>query len=100
MFNSCICVDPDELCTLLSRKRLKARKEYKCTECRHVIQLGDVYEEDATLFDGNFATYRTCLTCVRIRDTLFTVCGWYYGGMWEEIHEAYCGPEDGECICP
>lgn len=103
MFDSCICVDIDDECTLLRRTTRTARKEHKCVECRCVITLGQRYEEDVTLFEGEFAVYKTCVICVRIRDSLFE-CGWYYGHVWEAIHEAFCvdwnEDEDDFCICP
>ena len=100
MFDSCICVDPDEVGQLLRRTQQLARKVHRCVECGHDIQPGQVYGKDVTLSDGAFEVYKTCLLCLRIRDSLFN-CGWYYGMMWENIHEAYCGYGDDEfCICP
>lgn len=99
MFESCICAIYDEITVLLSRKQPKARKKYKCIECRCLIQPGDTYERDVTLLDNDFDTYRTCLVCVRIRNKLFK-CDWCYGRLWEDIHNVYCGDEEDECICP
>ena len=101
MFQSCICVDIDEVCRLLARSKPRARKVHRCGECRHDIQPGDVYGRDVTVFEGDIATHRTCLTCLRIRNSLFD-CGWTYGKIWEDIHEAHCDPEgeDAFCICP
>lgn len=97
MFESCICIDISESCELLSRNRRKARKEHRCVECKCVIQPGDTYEVDVTLFEGDFTAYKTCLTCVRVRESLFE-CGWYYGRIWNDVHKAHCG--EGICICP
>ena len=102
MFDSCLCVDPDEVVTLLSRNRRTARKPHKCGECGCTIQPGETYEADSTVFDRKFTVYKTCLPCLRIRQSLFR-CGWYYGGLWEDIHEAFCGEDDDgnmECVCP
>ncbi len=97
MFESCICVDIDEVCKLLNCTQPRARKVHRCGECGHDIQPGDTYRREVTLFDGDIDTHKTCLTCLRIRDSLFD-CGWYYGEMWRDIHEAYC--DDEFCICP
>ena len=97
MFESCICVEIDEPVQLLSRRHPKARKVHRCDECGCTIHPGDTYERDAVVFDGFFEVKKICATCLRIRDSLFR-CGWYYGQMWEDIHEMCC--DDGECICP
>ena len=101
MFESCICLNPDELCQVLSSAQPRARMVHQCGECRHDIQPGDVYERDVTIFDGEIETHKTCLTFVRIRDSLFD-CVWYYGRIWEDIHESHCGfgEDDDFCICP
>ena len=97
MFDSCICIEPDEVVSLLSRRRRVARKEHTCIECRHPIQPGDVYEVDTTADEGEITTYKTCLPCLRVRESMFE-CGWYYGGIWDDIHEIYC--DDEFCLCP
>ena len=97
MFDSCICVEPDEVSTILSSGVRKARREHRCCECGCRIQPGESYQVENTVFEGNLSVHKTCSICFRIRRSLFD-CGWYWGQMWSEIHEAYC--EEGECICP
>ena len=100
MFDACICDRPDEMEQLLSRSQRVARKPHECGECGHTIDPGDTYEVDATVFDGEFCTHKTCLPCVRVRDSMFA-CGWVYGEVWRDIHEQYCrGAPQDECICP
>lgn len=99
MFNSCICVTPDEVDTLLSRRRHKARQPHKCGECGCVIERGETYEADVTIWEDVFTVHKTCRLCLRIRESLFD-CGWYYGQIWADIHQALCGDEEGECVCP
>jgi hypothetical protein len=77
-----------------------ARKPHRCTECRERILPGEEYEFAKGLCDGHWWKAKTCMTCRRIRDSLFR-CGWNYGEVWEIIHDEICGePEDGECVCP
>ncbi len=97
MFDSCICINPDDTATLLGRRQRKARKRHKCGECNHTIHPGQMYEADAIVFEGEFTIHKTCILCVRVRNSLFE-CGWYYGGVWEDVHEACC--DGDECICP
>jgi hypothetical protein len=97
VFDSCICVDPDEVSQLLRRTKRTARKEHQCCECRCAIKPGERYELDVTVFEGFVEPHKTCRSCLRIRNSLFE-CGWYYGEIWERIHEAYCG--GGVCVCP
>ena len=97
MFDACICVEPDEPVTLLDRRQPIARKEHRCFECGAAIRPGERYQLDVAVFEGDFRQYTICLTCLRIRNSLF-VCGWYYGRMWADIHEGYCDEEF--CICP
>lgn len=97
MFDACICVDPDEMVTLLSRTQPRARKKHHCFECGHPIEAGQRYQQDATVYDGEFTVYKICIPCRDVRDSMFS-CGFYYGGLWPDVHEAYCDSEI--CICP
>ena len=98
MFDQCFCLDVDDPVTLLSRKRKTARKTHKCGECGWDIKPGQEYEVDATVFEGNFEAHKICIPCLRVRRSLFK-CGWYYGGLWEYIHDAICDYDEG-CVCP
>ena len=104
MFDSCFTCKPDDCVELLSRRQSIAREPHKCGECGCTIEPGQRYEADSTVFEGEEVVYKTCNTCRNIRDGLFTG-GWYYGGIWETIHEQYCGyssSDDDEdfCLCP
>ena len=67
-------------------KIVKARKEHRCCECDEPIKPGQKYEYTAGLWDGYFCVYKTCMTCVRIRED-FCPCGWAYGMLQETIME-------------
>jgi len=99
--DSCICMDSGDFCELLGRSRPTARKPHRCGECRCTIEPGQEYERDVTVFEDEITTHKTCIACVHVRDSLFR-CGWCYGGVWEAVHETFCGYDDDEmeCICP
>lgn len=66
----------------------KARKEYKCCECRRVIPKGTVYERSSGKFDGALYSDKTCLDCVDVR-TVFS-CGEVPpapGCLWQEMRD-------------
>lgn len=51
-----------------------ARKDHKCCECNSIIQPGKKYEKIKGLWDGEFLTFKTCLSCFQIRDDYFSNC--------------------------
>lgn len=66
----------------------KARKPYKCCECRETIPKGQLYERTVGKWDGDFSVYKTCLACADVRMTL--CCdGWTYGQLWEDAQESF-----------
>ncbi len=97
MFDSCICIDPDKVCKLLSRYRRVARKTHECGECLCLIQPSDTYEVDTTIYEGGLNTYKICLPCLHVRESMLP-CGWYYGRIWDDIHEVFC--DEDFCLCP
>jgi hypothetical protein len=76
-----------------SQKIHKARKEYICCECGDKIFSGQTYERVFGKWNGEAVEYKTCKDCLSIRDNLF--CGYYHGGIWEEINEVL---EYNECL--
>lgn len=65
-----------------------ARKEYRCSECDDPISRGVKHEHVTGLWDGQFSTYRTCLSCVEIRDH-FACNGWLFGCLWEDLEQNF-----------
>lgn len=66
----------------------RARKEYRCAECREVIAIGSKHEKVAGSWDGSFCTYRTCLSCAEIRNH-FACNGYIIGQVWSDIEENF-----------
>ncbi len=72
---------------MLHQKTVKARKDYKCYECRQPIVVGQSYEDFYGKFADAACQYRTCLLCVEIR-TFFSCDGtWIWGSVWEDLQE-------------
>jgi len=84
----CATVDVgvDEYCTILARYTPTARMQHRCGECKSWILPGEKYERVSTLYDGQFAEYKTCLGCVSIRDEFFKD-GYFYCGIIEAFGE-------------
>lgn len=45
----------------------RARKEYRCDECKEPIRIGERYERLFMVLDGDPITFRTCSECVDLR---------------------------------
>jgi len=80
---SCDIGDYEEMkpCKVVVRK---ARKQYKCIECGCNIEKGDKYEYVRGLCCGSWDTFRTCKTCVTIRDEYTPSC-WIYGCLADAL---------------
>lgn len=66
-----------------------ARKHHACCECRRPIQPGSRYREDHGLWDGSWATYRTCGRCERVCQALKREAGCClaYGDMRDALRQ-------------
>ena len=87
----CIFGDVDDPIEVLSEGIVKARKEHHCIECDEVIAKGVQHESTTGKSDGLVSTYRTCLSCVEIRNHFAKLCrgGWIYGEVWTSIEESF-----------
>lgn len=90
-------VDRYECSELLSEKTRVARKQHTCQECRRIIEAGEKYLYEVTLFDGEVAPNKTCSHCQIARSWLADECGgWVYtevaGDIREHAEDGY-GPE-------
>ena len=66
----------------------RAAKEHRCCECREAIPVGAKHEHVSGKWDGHFSTYRTCLSCVEIRDH-FACNGWLFEQVWDDIEHNF-----------
>ena len=62
-----------------------ARKPHICEECGRTIQVGEKYEACRGLYEKEWATDKTCVDCLSLRNTFF--CSWIFGTIWEEFRE-------------
>jgi hypothetical protein len=96
-----ICVlsyDGDEPVGFTAVRVGKAHKPYHCCECHQKIDAGDDYERYVGQWDGSFATCRTCLLCVEIRDHFSCGNGWIFGRMWNTLREDLFDRLRFECL--
>lgn len=93
---SCSCsisTEIDCLPDLYEEKKVVARKDHVCCECRKTIKRGQPYERIKGLWEGKFETYKTCIDCLSVRKAFFEsyIFGELYDSLYEEIADA-----DGE----
>lgn len=79
----------DGALVVLSDGVVRARKEHKCGECREPIQTGTKHERTVGKWEDEIATYRTCLSCVEIRNHFACGSGWFYGEVWSQLEENF-----------
>lgn len=65
----------------------KARKLHICCECRGSIVPGEAYEYFSGVWDGNPDSFKTCLACSELRDTL--VEEHIFGELFKAIGESF-----------
>lgn len=76
--------------TFYEVKRVKARKDHRCTECGETIPKDVMYERVNGMWDKNRVdTYKTCLSCVEIRDHFACGNGFIFGQVWEDIESNF-----------
>jgi hypothetical protein len=81
--------DGDGQIECYSRTHPVARKNYQCAECYEPIPKGSKHEADSGLWDGEFSTTRTCLSCAEIRDHFACGNGYLIGRLWEDLEENF-----------
>jgi len=46
-----------------NEKIIKARKKHKCYHCRNIIEIGEEYIKIASVYQGDFSTYKSHKLC-------------------------------------
>jgi hypothetical protein len=85
----CSCdFDPPEFYNCETRR---ARKRYRCEECRYEIQPGEVHEYVSGKWEGYLNSFRTCQRCVDLRvwvqRNVPCLC-WQHGRADESLKDA------------
>lgn len=80
--------DDSDQATFSSTVHPVARRSHRCEECDEVIPVGSKYERTSGRWDFGMRTFKTCLSCVEIRDH-FACDGWLYGQVWSDIEENF-----------
>lgn len=87
-YDACSCdFDGPSVCHV---KTVKARKEYRCEECRATIAIGERYENTWGVWEGEGNTFRTCLLCAELRQwariSVPCFC-WMYGELHDNVRD-------------
>jgi hypothetical protein len=72
-----------------STKTRRARKEHACCECIIPILPGARYEHVSGVWDGDPSSFKTCSSCVEIRDHFACGNGYVFGMLWDDLHENF-----------
>ncbi len=84
---SCDCsVEHEDGMGFFSDTWRTARKEHVCCECGEPIRKGERHQYSSGVWDGAWGSFRTCRTCVAIRER-YCPHGWVYGDLAEQIYD-------------
>ena len=94
---ACVYIENDGGPAFINETDPKARKEHRCSECHKTILPGDQYKREEGVWDGDFRTYKTCLSCLSLRDEFFCH-GWTFTQLWNDMCEfiSECGGDPGD----
>jgi hypothetical protein len=87
-FQCCPLSEGDEPAHFSRSVTRTARKEHKCCECCEPIPVGATYEHYIGKWDGDLSTYKTCASCVEIRNH-FACNGWVFTMLWADLEEGF-----------
>lgn len=85
----CPLTEGDEPATLYHSVTIVARRDHGCDECSESIPRGAAYERVKGLWDGRWSTFKTCLSCVEIRNHFGCGRGWCHGTLWDDLEENF-----------
>ncbi len=81
-------IDDCDTPTVYRESWQKAKKAYRCEECRRAIEAGEAYRRTFMVQDGNPGTYFTCRHCQSACVWLSRNCnGYLFSAVLEDIDE-------------
>ncbi len=84
----CMADYSDGVSVVLHDRDQKARKPHQCSECNRIIEIGEHYNVQRCVFDGEANSYKTCEHCQVVKSWLTKECGGYlYQGVYEDIDQ-------------
>lgn len=75
--------------SMYAQKNRHAAKDHRCSECQETIPKGTTYEHVKGLWDGSWSTYKTCLSCVEIRNHFACESDWTFGELWSQLEDNF-----------
>jgi len=87
--DTCYC-DWGIECSVYNKTRPIAKKDHRCSECASDIKKGERYERVFGVWEGYPNTYKTCVNCLVVRDSITAVADcfcWQHEGLFENISE-------------
>lgn len=92
----CMADDIDS-CDVYNAKIYRARKQYKCSECRRAIEIAENYKRIFLVYDGDAVTTFACEHCIVAQDWLLREChGFLTQGVLQDIEEHFEAAGMGE----
>lgn len=77
--------DSDYDVQFYNEKEHRARKPYKCCECRMPIPAGSWYVRISGKWDNSISVFHSCVTCHDVRQVFSCGNGTAFGELWEEM---------------
>lgn len=73
------------------QKTLTAEQQETCCECKTTMNVGDQYEYSSGVWSGTPSSFKTCLSCVEIRDEYTAKTGEQtaFTELGSTIHETF-----------
>jgi hypothetical protein len=81
--------DYDGTIEMYDCRKIVARKEHLCRECKRTIPAKSICERASGKWDGKFFADYVCMDCVNIRDGLSCDGAPPAGTLWESIQEVF-----------
>lgn len=84
---SCVYISNDfDEPELFTEKMVKSRTNHVCSECGEKIHSGQQYERTKGRWECDWHLYKTCNTCLEIRNAFFCE-GWFYSNILSDLQD-------------